>query len=54
MTLNGCRNSLWPEALNDFRGFPNQYDKVRNILLLIYNIPGEQFADSDEADTKEI
>jgi hypothetical protein len=54
MARNGCRKKLWPEARNDFRGFPNQYDKIRNIFLLIHKIPGEGFADLDEADIQEM
>jgi hypothetical protein len=38
--LNGCWTKLWPEAVNDFQGFPKQQDKIRNILVLAHNIPG--------------
>ena len=38
--LNECWKKLWPEADNDFQGFPNQQDKIRNILVLAHNIPG--------------
>jgi len=41
VALNAYRKKLGPEALNDFRGFSKQCDKVRNILVLIHKIPGE-------------
>jgi hypothetical protein len=36
---------LWPGAVSDFWGFPNQQDGVRNSRF-----PGEKFQDSDKAD----
>jgi hypothetical protein len=39
-TVNGCWKKLWPEAINDFWEFLNQQDKVRNALLLTYEVLG--------------
>jgi hypothetical protein len=31
---------FWTEAINDFWNFLNQQDKIRNVLLLTYEVPG--------------
>jgi hypothetical protein len=31
-TVNGCWKKLWPEAVDDFWGFPNPQDKIRSIV----------------------
>jgi hypothetical protein len=41
VALNACWKKLGPEALNDFRGFSKQCDKLSNFLVLIHKIPLE-------------
>jgi len=43
MALNGCLKKLWPEAVIGFQGFPNHQNKIRNILVLASELPGQQF-----------
>ena len=43
--LNGYWEKLWSEALNDFRGFLIQQDRIRDILLLARKVSGEVFPD---------
>jgi hypothetical protein len=43
MPLNGYWKKLWPVVVNDFLEFPNQYDEIRNILLLTHKVPGKGF-----------
>lgn len=51
MALNGSWKKLWPEAVNDFHGLPNQQDEI--ISLLTNKVPGEGFPDLEEADIQE-
>jgi hypothetical protein len=46
LALNACWKKLGLEALDNFRGFSKQCDKVRSILVLIHKIPEEQFGGS--------
>lgn len=43
--LNGHWEKLWSEAVNDFRGFMKQQDRIRNILVLAHKVPDEVFPD---------
>ena len=52
--LNGCWEKLWSEAVNDFRGFMKQQDRIRNVLVLAHKLPGEVFPDLQEADIPEV
>lgn len=36
---------LLTEAVNNFQGFYSQQDEIRNILILIHEVPGESFTD---------
>jgi hypothetical protein len=42
--LKGCWTNLWPETLNDFWGFPNQQDDIRNNFMLTHKVPEGGFA----------
>jgi len=37
----GWWKKLLTEADSDFRGFYSQQDEIRNILVLIHEVPGE-------------
>jgi len=39
-TVEKLLEKLWTEAINDFWNFLNQQDKIRNVLLLTYEVPG--------------
>jgi hypothetical protein len=39
LALNAFWKKLGLEALNNFKGFSKQCDKVRSILVLIHKIP---------------
>jgi len=43
MALNGCLKKLWPEAVIGFHGFPNHQNKIRGILVLASELPGQRF-----------
>ena len=51
-TVNGCWKKLWPEADDDFWGFPNRQDKIRSIVVLAHAVP--DFPDLEEEDIQEV
>jgi hypothetical protein len=52
MAPHGCGKKVWPEAVNDFWGFANQPNKIRNISVIACKVP-ERFSDYKEADIHE-
>jgi hypothetical protein len=51
-TVNGRWKKLWPEADDDFWGFPNQQDKIRSIVVLAHVVP--YFPDLEETYIREV
>jgi hypothetical protein len=41
--LNGCWKKLWPEAVSDFRGFPDQQDEIRSNLMVTHKLREKDF-----------
>ena len=43
MAINGFRQKLQPEGVNEFWGVHNQEAKIRNILVLAQSVSEEHF-----------
>jgi hypothetical protein len=48
--LNSCWKKLQSAAVDDFWVFANQQDEVRKILMLAYEVPGEELAILEQVD----
>ena len=53
-TMNACWNALWPESVNNFRGFPKVDEQIKDILKMAREVGGEGFDDMTEDDVAEI
>jgi hypothetical protein len=40
--------------VKDLQGFPIQQDKIKNILVLAFTVPGQGFPDMEKDDTQEV
>ncbi|KYO46932.1 nucleolar MIF4G domain-containing protein 1 [Alligator mississippiensis] len=53
-TLNACWHELWPEIVNDFRGFPTIDNQIPDIVRLAKWLGGEGFEDIEDVEVVEL
>lgn len=53
-TINACWRSLWPENVNDFKGFSSTEGQVKNIIHIACKTDGQGFTNMTEDDEHEL